>query len=105
MRSRGDYSPTGTTVSFASGDTSKTFTVSTTNDSDRDDETVNIRFGTLPASVGTGTQSTATLTINDTTPAPVNNGGNGGNGGIVPNNPGGNSGGGHQLLHAEQQSS
>ena len=77
----GDYSPTSTSVSFASGDTSKTFTVSTTNDSDRSDETVNIRFGSLPAAVGTGAQSTATLTINDTTPAPNNGGGGGGNGG------------------------
>ena len=74
----GDYSPTSTTVSFASGDTSKTFTVSTTDDSDRSDETVNIRFGPLPAAVGTGAQSTATLTINDTTPAPSGGGGGGG---------------------------
>ena len=82
----GDYSVNGTPLTFASGDTSKTFTVSTTNDSDRDDETVNLAFGQLPASVGTGTQSTATLTINDTTPAPrsntkSNSGGGGGGGG------------------------
>ena len=69
----GDYSVNGTPLTFASGDTSKTFTVSTTNDSDRDDETVNLAFGQLPAAVGTGTQSTAQVTINDTTPAPRSN--------------------------------
>ena len=77
----GDYSPTSTTVSFGSGDSTKTFSISTTNDSDRSDETVSLAFGTLPAAVGTGTQSTAQVTINDTTPAPVSNGGGGGGGG------------------------
>ena len=100
----GDYSPTSTTVSFGSGDSTKTFSISTTNDSDRSDETVSLAFGTLPAAVGTGTQSTAQVTINDTTPAPVNNGGG--------NKGGGGGGGGwwrrrerrrrrrSQLLHA-----
>ena len=69
----GDYSVNGTPLVFASGDTSESFTVSTTNDSDRDDETVSLRFGTLPAAVGAGSQATATLTIDDTTPAPSNN--------------------------------
>ena len=59
----GDYSVNGTPLTFASGDATKTFTISTTNDSDRDDETVNLAFGQLPAAVGTGTQSTASLTI------------------------------------------
>ena len=86
----GDYSPTSTTVSFAFGDTSKTFTISTTNDSDRSDETVNLGFGTLPAAVGTGTQSTAELTINDTPPAPRTTTNNDGNGG---SNTGGGGGG------------
>ena len=63
----GDYSPTSTTLSFASTDTSKSFSIATTNDSDRDDETVNIQFGALPAAVGTDAQSTASLTIDDTT--------------------------------------
>ena len=71
----GDYSVNGTPLTFASGDTSKTFTVSTISDSDMDDETVNLAFGQLPAAVGTGTQSTAQLTINDTTPAPRSNSG------------------------------
>ena len=66
----GDYSVSGTPLTFASGDTTKTFTVSTNTDSDRNDETVDLAFGQLPAAVGTGTQSTAQLTINDTTPAP-----------------------------------
>ena len=73
-----DYSVSGTPLTFASGDTSKTFTVSTTNDSDRDDETVSLRFGQLPAAVGVGSQATASLTINDTTPAPRGGGGGGG---------------------------
>ena len=81
----GDYSVSGTPLTFASGDTSKTFTVSTTNDSDRNDETVNLRFGQLPAAVGVGSQATASLTINDTTPAPRSNtGGGGGGGGTIP---------------------
>ena len=70
-----DYSVSGTPLTFASGDTSKTFTVSTTNDSDRNDETVNLAFGQLPAAVGVGSQATASLTINDTTPAPRGGGG------------------------------
>ena len=81
----GDYSVSGTPLTFASGDTTKTFTVSTTNDSDRNDETVNLRFGQLPAAVGVGSQATASLTINDTTPAPRSNtGGGGGGGGTIP---------------------
>ena len=75
-----DYSVSGTPLTFASGGTSKTFTVSTTNDSDRDDETVNLRFGQLPVAVGVGSQATASLTINDTTPAPRGGGG----GGTIP---------------------
>ena len=76
----GDYSPTTTTVSFASGDTAKTFPITTTDDSDRDHETLSISFGQLPTAVGTGSQSTATLTINDTTPAPRTKSGGGGGG-------------------------
>ena len=66
-----DYSVSGLTngtLTFADTESSKTFTISTTTDSDRSDETVNLAFGQLPAAVGTGTQSTAQLTINDTTP-------------------------------------
>ena len=91
----GDYSPASTTVSFASGDATKTFTISTKNDSDRDDETVDLAFGQLPVAVGTGTQSTTQLTINDTTLAPrSNSGGGGGGGGGGALSKGGSSGGG-----------
>ena len=81
-----DYSVNGTPLTFASGDTSKSFTISTTNDSDRSDETVNLAFGQLPAAVGVGSQATASLTINDTTPAPRvgGGGGGGGGGGTIP---------------------
>ena len=108
----GDFSPTSTTLIFASGDTSKSFSISTTNDSDRDDETVNIRFGTLPAAVGTGSQSTASLTISDTTPAPrttnTNSGGGGGGGGgssSKSNSGGGGGGGGYSGYSNYQRSS
>ena len=90
----GDYSVSGTPLTFASGDTTKTFTISTKNDSDRNDETVNLAFGQLPAAVGTGTQSTTQLTINDTTPAPRSNSGGGGGGGGGALSKGGSSGGG-----------
>ena len=79
-----DYSVSGLTdgtLTFADTESSKTFTVSTNTDSDRSDETVDLAFGQLPAAVGTGTQSTAQLTINDTTPTPR---GGGGGGGTIP---------------------
>ena len=71
-----DYSVSGLAggkLSFASGDSSKTFTVSTVDDSDRNDETVDLSFGQLPDDVNEGTQATSELTINDTTPVPNNN--------------------------------
>ena len=79
-----DYSVSGTPLSFVSGEMSKSFTILTTDDSDRNDETVNLAFGQLPAAVGTGTQSTAQLTINDTTPAPRGGGGGSSGGGTIP---------------------
>ena len=54
-----DYSVSGPPLLFVSGDTSKSFTVSTNKDSDRSDETVDLAFGELPAAVGTGNQSIA----------------------------------------------
>ena len=69
----GDYSVSGTPLAFASGDTSKTFTVSTISDSDMDDEIVNLAFGQLPAAVVAGTQATSQLTIEDTTTAQSTN--------------------------------
>ena len=89
----GDYSVSGTPLTFASGDTTNTFTISTTNDFDMDDEIVNLKFGQLPASVVEGTQATSQLTINDTTPAPRSNSGGGGGGGGALSK-GGSSGGG-----------
>ena len=95
----GDYSVNGTPLTFASGDTSKTFTVSTTNDSDRDDETVSLHFGQLPVAVGTGTQSTAQVTINDTTPAPRSNSG----GGAGSKGGSGGGGGSNNYLRSSSQ--
>ena len=68
-----DYSVKSTPLTFALGDTAKTFTVSTISDSDMDDETVNLAFGELPASVVGGTQATSQLTIEDTTTEPSTN--------------------------------
>ena len=78
-----DYEVSGTPLTFAIGDSTKMFTISANNDSDRDDETVNLAFGTLPDAVEGGTPETATLTIDDTTLETKTNtgGGNGGNGG------------------------
>ena len=61
----GDYSVSGTPLSFAPGDTSKSFTVSTASDSDSDDETVSLSFGSLPSGVSTGTNATARVTIEE----------------------------------------
>ena len=107
----GDYSPTSRKVSFASGDASKAFSISTINDSDRDDETVNIRFSSLPAAVGTGPQSTASLTISDTTSAPrsttntnTNSGGGGGGGGSSSKSNSGSGGGGGGYSNYQRSS-
>ena len=69
----GDYQVSGLTggkLSLASGDSSASFTVSTVDDADRDDETLDLSFGTLPTAVSAGTQATAQVTIEDNTPAP-----------------------------------
>ena len=61
-----DYTISGLTeekLSFASGDVSKTFTIMPTQDTDDDNETVELGFGTLPEGVDAGQISTATLTI------------------------------------------
>ena len=67
---RNDYQVEGLSsdgeLRFSPRMTSATFTIDTDEDDDADDETVNIRFGTLPSTVsGTGSHSTATLTILD----------------------------------------
>ena len=76
----GDYSVSGLTggkLSFASGDGSASFTITTAEDSDREVETIDLSFGELPESVSEGTQATAQVNIKDTTPAPISNTGGG----------------------------
>ena len=64
--SNGDYSGVPANVAFSATETSKTFTFSAEDDSvDDDDESVLLRFGTLPTGVSTGTPSTATVRITD----------------------------------------
>ena len=54
------------TVTFRNRSTSEEFTYAAGDDSDCDDETVNLRFGTLPSTVSrNGSPSTATITIRD----------------------------------------
>ena len=62
-----DYSGVPENVTFDSGDTSKTFTLSATQDAvDDDGETVLLGFGSsLPGRVATETPATATVTIDD----------------------------------------
>ena len=63
----GDYSGVPSTITFESGDTSKTFTFTATDDAqDDDDESVQLAFGpTLPSGVTQGTPSTTTVSITD----------------------------------------
>ena len=62
----GDYSGVPTSVTFASGDTSKTITFTATQDTvDDDGESVDLAFGTLPTRVSEGTNSAATVSITD----------------------------------------
>ena len=61
-----DYSGVPTSVTFASGDTEKTFTFSATADTDDDDEDkVKLSFGTLPAGVTAGATAETTVSITD----------------------------------------
>ena len=67
-----DYSVSVTSLTFAPGETEKTFTVTATDDRDDDDEeSVYLLFGELPAGVTTGRQATATVTIADDDGEPV----------------------------------
>ena len=52
-------------VTFAANEREKTITVATSEDDDTTDDTVTLSFGTLPTKVTAGTQSTASLTIED----------------------------------------
>ena len=62
----GDYTGVPTNLTFASGETTKSFTFSATADGvDDDGESVRIGFGGLPARVSAGSPSTATVSIAD----------------------------------------
>ena len=59
-----DYSGVPEQVTFASGQTSQTFTVTATSDVDEDaGETVTLGFGELPAAVNAGSPANATITL------------------------------------------
>ena len=61
-----DYTIMPTSVTFATTDTSKTFTFTANDDSDNDDgESVLLSFGTLPVRVNAGTPITSTVSITD----------------------------------------
>ena len=61
-----DYSGVPDSVAFNSGETSKTFTFTATDDADNDDgESVKLGFGTLPDGVSTGTTNETTVSITD----------------------------------------
>ena len=61
-----DYSGVPASVTFNTGETSKSFTFSATADTiDDDDESVKLTFGTLPAGVSAGSTNETTISIND----------------------------------------
>ena len=61
-----DYSGVPANVMFSAGETSKAFTFTATQDTvDDDGESVLLTFGTLPATVQTGTTTQTTVTITD----------------------------------------
>ena len=64
--SSADYSGVPANVMFSAGETSKAFTFTATQDTvDDDGESVLLTFGTLPATVQTGTTTESTVTITD----------------------------------------
>ena len=65
----GDYSPADTSVVFSLNESEKEFTVTAKADTDRDDETATLGFGTLPLEVVAGTPASAVVTLKDVTPA------------------------------------
>ncbi len=72
----GDYTVPGLSngrlsLSFSDGDDSESFTIRTHHDSDCNNETVNVRFGTLPSGVDEGSHTSATVTINDDDACPT----------------------------------
>ena len=56
---------TPATVSFSTGDTSQTVTVRASIDTNLDNESVRLSFGTLPDGVSAGSQATTTVTLAD----------------------------------------
>ena len=61
-----DYSGVPSSVTFASGDTEKTFAFTATPDTDDDDgESVKLNFGTLPTQVSEGSTKEPVVSIND----------------------------------------
>ena len=68
----GDYSVVPANVTFNTGVTEKSFTITATQDTvDDDDESVKLGFGMLPASVTAGATSVATVSITDDDDPPV----------------------------------
>ena len=66
----GDYTVAGLAeemLSFALGDSTRSFTLTANEDSDGNDETVSLGFGDLPAGVSAGTPSSAQVTLKDVT--------------------------------------
>ena len=61
----GDYSLSAASVTINSGQTSATFTVTASDASDDDGESVTLGFGTLPPGVSAGTQASATVSLTD----------------------------------------
>ena len=64
----GDYRVSGLSgnrLSIAPGDSSASFSISALQDSDDDDETIDLGFGTLPYKVTAGTTGTSVVTIED----------------------------------------
>ena len=60
-----DYSGVPASVTFESGDTSKTFTFAATDDAIDDDERVKLAFGTLPTGITAGTIKETLVSITD----------------------------------------
>ena len=66
----GDYG-TLSEIEISAEQTSGTGTISTTDDSDFDDETFTVALGNLPTTVGSGTPSSVLITITDADTAPA----------------------------------
>ena len=60
-----DYSGVPASVTFGASEMSKTFSFTATDDTDADDESVRLSFGTLPTGVSRGTPGTTTVNITD----------------------------------------